>query len=47
VPEFQGRCCDITTRRGGSAADLPDYAPIPQSALGPALNEQGYCVTWL
>jgi glyoxylase-like metal-dependent hydrolase (beta-lactamase superfamily II) len=24
------------------AADLPDYAPIPQSALGPALNDQGY-----
>jgi glyoxylase-like metal-dependent hydrolase (beta-lactamase superfamily II) len=26
------------------AADRPDYAPIPQSALGPALNEQGYYV---
>jgi glyoxylase-like metal-dependent hydrolase (beta-lactamase superfamily II) len=26
------------------AADLPDYAPIPQSALGPALNDQGYYV---
>jgi len=24
--------------------DLPDYAPVPQSALGPALNEQGYYV---
>lgn len=24
------------------AAALPDYAPIPKSALGPALNEQGY-----
>ncbi len=23
---------------------LPDYAPVPRSALGPALNEQGYCV---
>ena len=23
---------------------LPDYAPIPRSALGPALNEQGYYV---
>jgi glyoxylase-like metal-dependent hydrolase (beta-lactamase superfamily II) len=23
---------------------LPDYAPIPQSAFGPALNEQGYYV---
>jgi glyoxylase-like metal-dependent hydrolase (beta-lactamase superfamily II) len=28
----------------GSAADLPDYAPIPRSALGPALNDQGYFV---
>ena len=27
-----------------SGADLPDYAPIPRSALGPALNEQGYYV---
>ena len=27
-----------------SAADLPDYAPIPRSALGPALNDQGYFV---
>ena len=25
-------------------AVLPDYAPVPQSALGPALNEQGYYV---
>src|SRR3981189_2885861 len=24
-----------------SATDLPDYAPVPQSAYGPALNEQG------
>jgi hypothetical protein len=24
-----------------AAADLPDYAPVPRSALGPALNEQG------
>ncbi len=28
----------------GSAADLPDYAPIRRSALGPALNDQGYYV---
>ena len=27
-----------------SAADLPDYAPVPRSALGPALNDQGYYV---
>ncbi len=23
---------------------LPDYAPVPWTALGPALNEQGYYV---
>jgi glyoxylase-like metal-dependent hydrolase (beta-lactamase superfamily II) len=28
----------------GSAPDLPDYAPIPRSSLGPALNDQGYYV---
>ena len=27
-----------------SPAALPDYAPIPRSALGPALNDQGYYV---
>ena len=27
-----------------SADALPDYAPIPPSALGPALNAQGYFV---
>ena len=27
-----------------TGASLPDYAPIPKSALGPALNEQGYYV---
>jgi glyoxylase-like metal-dependent hydrolase (beta-lactamase superfamily II) len=30
--------------RPSSAEDLPDYAPIPRRALGPALNEQGYYV---
>jgi hypothetical protein len=29
---------------GSGTAALPDYAPIPRSALGPALNEQGYYV---
>jgi glyoxylase-like metal-dependent hydrolase (beta-lactamase superfamily II) len=29
---------------GASLADLPEYAPIPQSARGAALNEQGYYV---
>src|SRR5580658_446739 len=27
-----------------SPADQPDYAPVPPSALGPALNDQGYYV---
>jgi glyoxylase-like metal-dependent hydrolase (beta-lactamase superfamily II) len=27
-----------------SAAGMPDYAPIPRPAFGPALNEQGYYV---
>ena len=30
--------------RPSSPEDLPDYAPIPRSAFGPALNEQGYYV---
>src|SRR4030081_1415783 len=30
--------------RPSSAGELPDYAPIPRAALGPALNEQGYYV---
>jgi glyoxylase-like metal-dependent hydrolase (beta-lactamase superfamily II) len=28
----------------GFTTDLPGYAPIPRSALGPALNDQGYYV---
>jgi glyoxylase-like metal-dependent hydrolase (beta-lactamase superfamily II) len=28
----------------GNLDELPDYAPIPRAALGPALNEQGYYV---
>ena len=40
----------IATLAGGALAEpasadtLPDYAPIPPSALGPALNAQGYFV---
>src|SRR4051794_38953160 len=30
--------------RPARAEDLPDYAPIPRPAFGPALNEQGYYV---
>lgn len=32
------------TSSADGTADLPEYAPIPRSALGPALNEQGYHV---
>src|SRR5690242_16163802 len=40
----------VATLAGGalaapaSADTLPDYAPIPPSALGPAVNAQGYFV---
>jgi hypothetical protein len=40
----------VATLTGGvlvepaSADSLPDYAPIPPSALGPAVNAQGYHV---
>jgi len=33
----------VTSPATGATAQ-PDYAPIPRSALGPALNEQGYYV---
>jgi hypothetical protein len=28
--------------RPASAEDLRDYAPLPRTAFGPTLNEQGY-----
>jgi glyoxylase-like metal-dependent hydrolase (beta-lactamase superfamily II) len=31
-------------RATGDGAALPDYAPVPPAALGPALNEHGYYV---
>ena len=34
----------MTTETTTITSELPDYAPAPQSALGPALNEQGYYV---
>jgi hypothetical protein len=36
----------VTSPASGArtAADLPDYAPVPGSALGPARNDQGYYV---
>ena len=42
--EIPGRYRDLTSLRRHGAADLPDYAPVPRSALGPALNDQGYYV---
>ena len=30
------------TSAASTDVDLPDYVPIPESALGPAVNEQGY-----
>jgi glyoxylase-like metal-dependent hydrolase (beta-lactamase superfamily II) len=33
-----------TTSNASSVGALPDYAPVPPSALGPPLNEQGYYV---
>jgi len=36
---------DTTTPATSGPADaLPDYAPVPKSSFGPALNEQGYYV---
>src|SRR5258707_2785148 len=44
APRLQGDTVTSPASGAGTAADLPDYAPIPQSALGPALNDQGYYV---
>jgi hypothetical protein len=45
VPEIhKGDTVTSPDSGAGSLADLPDYAPIPQSAFGPALNDQGYYV---
>lgn len=34
----------LATAVAMGAPALPDYAPIPKSALGPALNDKGYYV---
>src|SRR5271167_3929177 len=44
APRLQGDTVTTPASGASSAADLPEYAPIPRSALGPALNEQGYYV---
>jgi glyoxylase-like metal-dependent hydrolase (beta-lactamase superfamily II) len=33
-----------TSATPGPADALPDYAPVPESSVGPAVNEQGYHV---
>jgi hypothetical protein len=43
VPAVASLAVEGLTGRA-SAGTLPDYAPIPPSALGPAVNEQGYFV---
>src|SRR5215207_548386 len=48
-PQGRGRDArgdTVTSPASGptSAPALPDYAPIPRSALGPPLNDQGYHV---
>ncbi|HZN68814.1 MAG TPA: MBL fold metallo-hydrolase, partial [Tepidisphaeraceae bacterium] len=46
VPAIAGLTGAVTMESAAAAADpdLPDYAPIPASALGPAVNAQGYFV---
>src|SRR5439155_6852053 len=34
----------LPSSNGPRTRELPDYAPVPRSALGPALNAQGYYV---
>ena len=40
--KFQGDT--LTSPAAGADEALPEYAPIPRSALGPALNDQGFYV---
>jgi glyoxylase-like metal-dependent hydrolase (beta-lactamase superfamily II) len=35
---------ELTERTKTAEITLPDYVPVPQSSLGPALNDQGYYV---
>src|SRR6266536_29678 len=43
-PRTAARSTPSRRRPEPSADTLPDYAPIPPSALGPAVNAQGYFV---
>jgi glyoxylase-like metal-dependent hydrolase (beta-lactamase superfamily II) len=44
APSIAMLAVDALSNPASAATALPDYAPIPPSALGPALNEQGYYV---
>ncbi len=44
VPGRKGEAVTSPALGAGSAPTLPDYAPVPRSSLGPALNDQGYDV---
>src|SRR6201994_4612376 len=44
APRLQGDTVTTTAPGADSPARLPDYAPIPRSALGAALNDQRYYV---
>jgi hypothetical protein len=43
-PRFRGGTVTSPAPGAASAADLPDYAPVPPAAIGPALNDQEYYV---
>jgi glyoxylase-like metal-dependent hydrolase (beta-lactamase superfamily II) len=43
VPGFEGDTV-TTTNSSSTSTTLPDYAPVPAAAFGPALNEQGFYV---
>jgi glyoxylase-like metal-dependent hydrolase (beta-lactamase superfamily II) len=44
VPSIAALAGGTLAEPAAAGTTLPDYAPIPPSALGPALNEQGYYV---
>jgi hypothetical protein len=44
VPRDRGNTVTSAASGASSATDRLDYTPIPRSALGPALNDQGYYV---
>lgn len=44
TPLSEAQVSKTPTLSAPSARDLLDYAPIPRSAIGPALNEQGFYV---